>query len=366
MKKILILSHTGSHSHFKIGSHHYANGLSKEFEVTYIGSPFTALHKLCRKDISGENKLDSEVITSKLSILTPITTKYNSLLVFMNKISSKILDREILSEKYDVVICDYPFFEPYLVLIDYKKLIYRPTDAYYHMAGNKVKFYEESIIKKSDKIIGTSKNVIDVMTTLYPDAMNNKDATFISNGYDHKKFLFSEHATENIRNGSVYIGSLDYRFDFDILRKLASANVNDSFDIYGPISEESLPLIESIKKENSNVKFMGSVSYEDVPDILSRYRIGMLLLNDSPSNEGRSPMKLWEYAATGLQIIYSRINVTEKYEFLHYYTESDVLKQYQKAKETTISASEISKIKKFSWENNINHMTKVIERLFHE
>lgn len=61
---------------------------------------------------------------------------------------------------FDVVICDYPYFEPLLGILSYKMLIYRPTDDYLQMSGDKVKYYERKIIAKSDIVIGTSQDVI--------------------------------------------------------------------------------------------------------------------------------------------------------------------------------------------------------------
>lgn len=55
-KKILILSHTGPHSTFKIGSHHYANMLSElGFSVYYSGISNSYFHKL-KRFIGNEKK----------------------------------------------------------------------------------------------------------------------------------------------------------------------------------------------------------------------------------------------------------------------------------------------------------------------
>lgn len=55
--RILILSHTRRISNFKIGSHHYANGLSNDCEVEYLGFPYTLLHKLSGKSTDGVEQL---------------------------------------------------------------------------------------------------------------------------------------------------------------------------------------------------------------------------------------------------------------------------------------------------------------------
>src|SRR6185436_7137771 len=52
-----------------------------------------------------------------------------------------------------------------------------------------------------------------------------------------------------------------------------------------------------------NVSLAGPVDYADLPKTLVRYRVGLLPLSDEPTNSGRSPMKLYEYLASGLNVL---------------------------------------------------------------
>jgi len=364
MKKILILSHTGEYSYFKIGSHHYANGLSNIYDVTYIGTPHTLLHKVLRKKVQGVSMLNKSVFCENLSFILPVTIKYNSLFSTINKVShslSRIFDEK---KNYDVIICDYPFFSPYLDFFNYKKLIYRPTDVYAHMAGDKVHKYEKEIISKSDAVIGTSQEVITYLIKNYSELIRGKHPEIIQNGYDHN--MFSCGRNNEMRSGNVYIGALDYRFDFEMLKYLAGKFREDIFDIYGPIASQYISITDEIKKEYKNINFKGSIDYAKVPNTLREYKIGLLLLNESPSNLGRSPMKIWEYAASGLQILYTGARVKEDYSFLFYYDKENVEEKYLLAKNSKINERELEKIKKYSWENNVEKINVTIERLLHE
>jgi len=361
MKKILILSHTGSESHFKIGSHHYANELSKKgYEVSYIGAPNTIIHRIFGRHTSGERKIDSLVINKDLRFIFPITLKYNIAFVLFNLILHKITHKEDKDSKFDLVICDYPFFSPYLNLFTFDKMIYRPTDTYLFMTGGKVKLYEKKIIKLASHIVATSDKVAEDIKDIYGVEVENKNISVLSNGYEHDLFFKSDDILKKTRNGSVYIGALDYRFDFDALESLARNYKNDKFDIFGPISKGFNNKILELSNKYKNIHFYGEVSYTKIPEILLNYKVGLLLLNDNNSNYGRSPMKLWEYAAAGLHILYTKIIVNDIYSFLHYYDESDMFLKYTEAKNAPLEINEINKIKKYSWDQKTEYLIQKI------
>ena len=52
-----------------------------------------------------------------------------------------------------------------------------------------------------------------------------------------------------------------------------------------------------------NVVFEGQVAYEELPAVLHAARVGLMPFIDSRVNRGRSPMKLYEYLAAGLNVV---------------------------------------------------------------
>jgi hypothetical protein len=67
-------------------------------------------------------------------------------------------------------------------------------------------------------------------------------------------------------------------------------------DVFGPVTNRPAAL-------PANVLLGGPVEYAELPKILARYRVGLLPMNDEPTNSGRSPMKLYEYLASGLNVV---------------------------------------------------------------
>lgn len=121
---------------------------------------------MMRKTVKGQKKLDDSVNVIKPVTIFPITLKYNKICSSINKLFWQLSLLHFKKNNFDVVICDYPYFEPLLGILSYKMLIYRPTDNYLQMSGDKVKYYERKIIAKSDIVIGTSQDVIASIKTI--------------------------------------------------------------------------------------------------------------------------------------------------------------------------------------------------------
>lgn len=357
MKKILILSHTRAFSDFKIGSHHYANKLADlGFQVSYSGVPETIFHKILKKEIKGPYKLAENVKNTQLRTLFPITLPSS---IFTEILNCRLLplykgNSIILDEYYDVIICDYPYFYPLIKQLKYYSLIYRPTDDYLAMGGEKVTAYESKICVDAIKILPTSEVVSNVIIDRYSIPKHKIDT--IANGFDADKFFIKN--SNNDRKGAVYIGSLDDRFDFDALKILAKNNKEEIFDIFGPINKNAQQRVDELKIFN-NIKFHGSVDYDDTNNLLNNYKVGLLLLKNDPSNKGRSPMKLWEYIACGLNVLYSNIdNIDHVKNTYQYNNESDISVVFNKAIDTPCSILDINDgLKINSWEYKAKLLT---------
>lgn len=360
MKKILILSHTRSISTFKIGSHHYANELQKkDNQVSFAGIPYSLIHwMLRRKKKSGSKKINENINDVEIKALFPITIKYNSFLSKLNFLVMRMFTRgDFFDKHYDVIICDTPFFEPYIKGMKYSKLIYRPTDDYLSIAGESVREYENKIINKADCVISTSSVVQDNILKNYQDSIVGKVCNVIENGYDSRVFF---NKNKGYRENAVYVGALDFRFDFDMLSFLSGERPNFIFNIFGPIDEKYKAIVEEIKDKNKNVIFHGEIDYENVCDILNESKVGLLLFNSAQANVGRSPMKLWEYLSSGLNVMYSNINLNESIDFIYKYNDKkDIAHVFDKAISNDRSAStDEGNIDKYSWEHKANALSK--------
>ncbi|MCF8601171.1 glycosyltransferase family protein [Klebsiella sp. 2019SCSN059] len=359
--RILVLSHTRYKSHFKIGSHHYSNYLSDGNDVYFSGIPFTLFHRMLNKKDQGIDQLNNRVGKLKLHFFFPIKTKYCKWLIFINRLYFGFRKKNDL--KFDLILCDTPYFSPYIDLFNYDKLIYRPTDDYEAMDGIKVHKHEYNIIKKSDMIFPTSDSVSENLLTRYKDIALNKKMHTIPNGFDSRLFYCKSSRSERL--GALYIGAIDSRFDFNALSKLAANFPNCPFNIYGPLESEYIDIASSLMNKHKNLVFHGAIKYEETPALMNKHKVGLLLLEDNKANEGRSPMKLWEYYACGLDILYSTINIQDSYPGMYkYYNYDDMEKKFHKVISKNEEYVHDKKIFNHSWECKCNIIIDMVNGNF--
>jgi glycosyltransferase involved in cell wall biosynthesis len=290
--KILFLSNAPFVEGFVLGSHHLSSQMKLQgHDVAHVSSPATPFHII--KGEAGRVKLKGNFFRRKHGNwpifddipLVPWPYGYSSKIDAINdNIVFRYL-KKIGFEKVDLVLIDQPCFCNVLKKISVKKIIYRPTDIYKYMNGGHHSPYEKGVVQVANGIISTSKNILDELSYSLPDKV-------INNGVD---FAFFDVEKSASASGCVYIGALDHRFDFEILAILAADNPDLIFDVYGPIKilQVDIP---------NNLRYLGAVDYEAIPSILSGYRVALLPLSDDPANKGRSPMKLYEYLATGTPV----------------------------------------------------------------
>lgn len=360
-KRVLIISHTRAVSNFKIGSHHYANQLAKNGnDVTFIGTPYSFIHKMFGKKKQGIIQIEEAIKVKELKFLLPITMKRNTCVIIINKFLNLLFNAHNRKENnYDVVICDYPFFEPYIDIFKFKNLVYRPTDNYSSMSGDKVLEYERRLLEKANCTIATSKEVAAELALKNPI---RDSIEVINNGYDDDVFFIDK---DVVKNGAVYIGAIDYRFDIKAIECLAGAFVDDEFSIYGPIDAALKGEVRRLELKLKNLKFCGPISYKETAVKLRAAKVGLLPLNDSGANRGRSPMKLWEYAASGLNVLYRGVNLDYRSEvsFLYEYkNHNELLDSYLKARDSAFLENQLVVVKNQSWKEKTKKMLIIINK----
>lgn len=312
--KILFLSHTHIGSDFVVGSYHLSNSLSEMgHDVYHISTPISIFHLLFKKNYEKFKialKYNYEINNGTgVKNLIPLSLMPWNLAKYIYIISkgkfnpsSILLNR--LPEDFDIIYMDQPIFQGIEKKIKYKKLVYRPTDVYPLITNDKtIALLESKILNLADNVICTSEPVKKHIQNLG----FNKKINIIENGVNLSHFMKSKNSKNKFNKlnldendlNIIYFGALDFRFDFDIIMKVAKIRPTYNFYLIGPINQE-------IPKEltlMSNINLIGSVEYDLLPEYMHDMNVAILPLNDNPSNQGRSPMKIYEYLAAGKLVV---------------------------------------------------------------
>jgi teichuronic acid biosynthesis glycosyltransferase TuaH len=201
-----------------------------------------------------------------------------------------------LAHQADFVLVDLLLYQKPLKQIPAEKVVYRSTDL---QASKRGITLEKKLLRNA----GLSVWASDVsMNASAVDSMKNHRSLVLQNGVDESYFTSNSSARVN---DFVYIGAIDERLDLGLISKIATQLPTRSIVLGGPSPSKSLTLPD-------NVTVLGPVSPSDVPQIYSRSRVGLLLLTDDPRNAARSPMKFYEYLASGMFILARRTREMEK------------------------------------------------------
>jgi teichuronic acid biosynthesis glycosyltransferase TuaH len=178
-------------------------------------------------------------------------------------------------------------------------VVYRPTDLYAQIRNDpSIDDAERAVIARADAFIATSEPVAEHIR-----AMGARDVLVLENGVDLAHFTngpdYDVEARLPPAPRAVYAGALDHRFGVDSLMAAAKDHPTMSFVVIGPGSKA----INSVLQQLPNVTLLGAVEYDQLPSYLRRCQLALLPLSDDPSNRGRSPMKIFEYASLGLTVV---------------------------------------------------------------
>jgi teichuronic acid biosynthesis glycosyltransferase TuaH len=321
--KVIFFSHTDMGSAFRVGSHHLVTNLmrEKELEVFHISTPVSPFHLLTKES---RKRLKYYFNNDRLDYIPffifPIGKikflDFSPVFRFLNKFFFKRMLKKTIGEitSDDVLIVDQPFYSPYLIG-ESARIFYRPTDIVSYMVGDKAVCYESLLKGKLSGLIATSGPVLEY----YREFFGSDKFILLENGVPDY-FLKEISIDYNQRSGVVYVGAFDYRFDFDLLFELAKRNDSIVFDLYGPIKSDVLKSL----LVPENVFFKGQVEYSLLPDLLEKYKIGILPFNDHPSNQGRSPMKIYEYMSRGLVVLSKMTSEINRREIDFVYSYNDI------------------------------------------
>lgn len=282
--KILFLSHTPDNGVFKVGSHHLARELSRaSLSVAHVSTPRSIVHKVLGKGSVGaahHGAVDEfGTLHATPNVLLPVQ------LAKAGRSLGRLI-KKIGFDDADFILIDQPLMSGYVETCRPKgKLIYRPTDTY---GQDPAAARQKRLVRSSAGVVATSSAVLESL-----DLPSEVPSLVLENGVELARF---NSPREGARSGFIYVGAIDYRFDWESVIRIAAANPTEEILLIGPVSH---------KKENlpSNISILGAVPYEELPNYLNQARVGLIPLNSTDVNQGRSPMKYYEYLASGLSVV---------------------------------------------------------------
>jgi glycosyltransferase involved in cell wall biosynthesis len=221
---------------------------------------------------------------------------------------------------------------------------------------------EEQFCKQVDGIITTSDYLNAEKHKL------NAQSYVVKNGVDFK--LFEPCAKKSVSSPSAqkkvgYIGTLDFRFDIDIMEYAVQELPQVQFEFTGYLLNQNIK--ESLSKYD-NVAFFNSVKAHQVPELLSKYDLGIIPYKMDEVNKNIYPLKINEYLAVGVPVVMTAFaNLTEFKAIVKSAENKTLFKSYienELKHDNDLLIKERIEFAKFnSWESRMVQFGNVLEKI---
>ncbi|MGH9643774.1 MAG: glycosyltransferase [Terriglobales bacterium] len=315
--RVAFLSHTAMGGDLVVGSHQLAKAIAREgHHVIHISAPLSIVHlSLLLREPFARTRLRRWLAGGQNFAHVFDIVPFTWLPWQLARLSPKWMDsysrhmlmgpvRPISTSQLNTIhalIVDEPRLIGLATTHTGRTLIYRATDLYAHMrSDSRIIDAEREICRRADVLVATSAPVAEHLRQI-----SGRDVQIISNGVEFEHFASAPFSTESgdfhlpgyRENRAIYAGAFDRRFGREALRVAAEQLPHKHFILVGPGGRE---LARAMAKPN--VCALGAVDYRILPTVLKQCCVGLLPLSADVSNCGRSPMKLYEYAAAGLAV----------------------------------------------------------------
>lgn len=218
---------------------------------------------------------------------------------------------------------------------------------------------ETQLARVADLIVVTSTALLNSKSQLNPNTV------LIKNGVDfdlfHKAYAV---AKVNIIPKVGYIGSLDFRVDYNLLETLIQSKPGYEFTFIGRIiDQKNCDRLDSY----SHVKFLGAQQPKDLPILLSQIDVAIIPFEKNEFTRNIYPLKINEYLAAGLPVVSTDFADLSDFKEL-IFIENDA-KYFLKAIEasmnvnTSIQSRRIEMAKANDWFNRTTQLEKAISQL---
>ncbi|MGR3303162.1 MAG: glycosyltransferase [Candidatus Scalindua sp.] len=327
----------------------------QEKENLIICRPFIVLHDHISAKIKLVNRINRLLLKAQIR-------RWNK--------EFNLKNESIVSWIYD------PFQDEYLNLIGEQIKIIEYYDEYFAWA--EVPFFRthKDLSRKEKKVLSE----VDIVFVVSNEILANK-SDFHSNIHvvpNATDFChFNKAANENFSSSDDmglikkpligYIGDITQRIDFNLLDYLAQNNTDWSIVLIG--GGTGIPLI---LKSRQNVHFLGAKPYEALPAYMKAFDVCIIPYNpNDPFNVHCSPLKLYDYLATGKPIVSTDLPAVREFEDLVRIAQDTEEFELQ-VKEALNEQSEdlrekrLRKGRENSWEYRARKMLSIIEATLEE
>ncbi|MCD6442063.1 glycosyltransferase, partial [bacterium] len=242
----------------------------------------------------------------------------------------------------------------------------------------------QNILEKNYKIISQKSDLIftvsEDLKEFFQERGRTKDVYWIPNGVDINHFAPPATTTSTTTRSDLvvgvvddvfrkiarpiigYLGTIQHRFDVELLGYLAKNNPKKSFVLAGPIWQ---PEVKKILKKYKNIYLTGRVPYSQAPNYINYFDVAIIPHKLDKFVISTYSLKLLEYLSYGKPVVTTPTPDTEKFRDVIYrasnYEDFDQkINLALKEDSPSLIEQRIERVKKETWGIKIGEMMKII------
>lgn len=233
---------------------------------------------------------------------------------------------------------------------------------------NELLSVETEVAKNSKVLFATSGYLADHL-----DGISKKRPLIIENGVDFKAFqtpkMMDYIGLENVPAPRIgFLGSVNPKINLDLIYEVAKVMPDVSIVLVGPIKNVAKENIDRLKI-CSNIYCFDALEALKIPSILNLLDVGLLPYADIEYNKAVSPLKFFEYLASGIPIVGCGVPETKKFseDGIYYYTDGNAIefaevckKALQVCKNEELIKKRKMLAKERDWENIFHQMLEQV------
>jgi glycosyltransferase involved in cell wall biosynthesis len=290
-------------------------GRLPDAEILYFDPPVTTIAKY--KDPAAKEKAQAfrapgEVIRPGLTVYAqppvwPFFNKYRAVNRRNQRYLAKFLREKLRAHGFEnpILWCYSPTACDIAPLLPHQALIYDCVDRHSAYGGLMnpavVDEMELDLARQADQVFATAQPLCDRLKTV------NSSAICLPNGADYARFAKAAEPQpvppelQDIQGPCFgFVGALQQCIEYDFLEAAAKAQPDWTFVLIGrEVAGVNLQSLHALP----NIRFLGLRPNEELPKYLAHFDACLNLFDSSPLSKDVSPLKFYEYLATGKPIV---------------------------------------------------------------
>ncbi len=355
-------------------------GRLKRTRVLYFDPPVSRAAPL--KDPSAAARLrawrhEGEHISDRITVyaMPPVLPMYYKF-PFLNRMNQRKIGRyvrdvlQIHGFEKPVLWCYSPTSVDLLDHVPHSALIYDCVDRHSAYGGlmtpHVVDALEEKLARRANVVFATAQGLYDRLETF------NDNTFLIPNGANFE--LFNKAATDslpfpdelfNIQAPIIgFLGTLQPCIDLELLTFLADQRPQWSFVCIGPVQAG---VDVTALKARKNIHILGLKPHKELPRYMARFDVCLNLFRPNSLSKDVSPLKFYEYLATGKPIV-STEQPDQVKQYADVITVATSPREFLAGvdaalKETNnwVVGKRIAYARAASWDNRVEEMTRILK-----